>query len=155
LEDFADAAGRNTQDRCCRFRRKAVGFDHTDPFKEFLAVLIKDKWQIIFTTRNNYLEDLNYDYIDIYKIRRRNFDIRNLDHEELAAIAQAMVSTSGRRQVIGADQESFLSERVSEIYTGENIDYVNFKDKLWSRIIAKRIRPGNNVFWQPAFQESQ
>ena len=128
---------------------------NTDPFKEFLAVLIKDNWQIIFTTRNNYLADLNYDFIDIYKIRPGNFDIRNLDHEELAAIAQAndFILPEDARLLELIKNPFYLSEYL-RFYTGENIDYVNFKEKLWSRIIVNTNPAREQCFLMTAFQRA-
>ena len=37
---------------------KLLDFTNQDPFKEFLSAFIRNGWTIIFTTRNNYLEDL-------------------------------------------------------------------------------------------------
>ncbi|MDA6810464.1 hypothetical protein OSL51_27380, partial [Escherichia coli] len=56
---------------------KLLELTNIDPFKEFLTVLIKDKWQVVFTTRNNYLADLNYAFIDIYNITPGNLVIKN------------------------------------------------------------------------------
>jgi hypothetical protein len=48
---------------------KLLDLKNHDPFKKFLSVLIQDKWKIIFTTRGNYLEDLNYQFFEIYNIQ--------------------------------------------------------------------------------------
>lgn len=58
---------------------------NTDPFKEFLAALIKDKWKIVFTTRNNYLEQLNYQFFEIYNIAPLNINIINLELSDLTS----------------------------------------------------------------------
>ena len=58
---------------------KLLDFKNTDPFKECLSALIKSNWKIIFTTRNNYLEDLNYRFIEIYRVIPCNLEIYNLD----------------------------------------------------------------------------
>ncbi|MDO1993726.1 hypothetical protein Q2405_25415, partial [Escherichia coli] len=62
---------------------KLLELTNIDPFKEFLTVLIKDKWQVVFTTRNNYLADLNYAFIDIYNITPENLVKKNLERGEL------------------------------------------------------------------------
>ena len=55
---------------------KLIDLKNTDPFKEFLNYLINNNWKIIFTTRDNYLEDLNYQFFEIYKITPLNTDFR-------------------------------------------------------------------------------
>ncbi|MCV5714566.1 hypothetical protein OFN39_35715, partial [Escherichia coli] len=66
---------------------KLLELTNIDPFKEFLTVLIKDKWQVVFTTRNNYLADLNYAFIDIYNITPGNLVIKNLERGELIELS--------------------------------------------------------------------
>jgi len=67
---------------------KLLELNNTDPFKEFLSVLINDKWRIIFTSRNSYLEDLNYQFIEIYNVAPLNININNLDLEELRLVSE-------------------------------------------------------------------
>lgn len=156
LEDFADGhRGETHKIVVVDSAEKLLDLTNTDPFKEFLAILIKDNWQIIFTTRNNYLADLNYNFIDIYKIRPGNFDIRNLDHKELAAIAQANVfNLPEDARLLELIKNPFYLSEYLRFYTGENIDYVNFKDKLWSRIIAKTNSAREQCFLATAFQRA-
>ena len=47
---------------------KLLDLKNSDPFKEFLSFLIKSNWKSIFTTRDNYLEDLNYLFFEIYNL---------------------------------------------------------------------------------------
>ena len=61
--------------------------DNLDVFKEFLDSFVKNKWKIIFTTRNSYLEDLNYQFIDIMNIQPFNIKINNLESKELVDIS--------------------------------------------------------------------
>uniref|UniRef100_UPI00257D1909 hypothetical protein n=1 Tax=Desulfobacter sp. UBA2225 TaxID=1961413 RepID=UPI00257D1909 len=156
LEDFADAHREETHKIVViDSAEKLLDLTNTDPFKEFLAVLIKDNWQIIFTTRNNYLADLNYDFIDIYKIRPGNFDIRNLDHKELVAIAQTNgFNLPEDAKLLELIKNPFYLSEYLRFYAGENIDYVNFKEKLWSRIIVKKIPAREQCFLATAFQRA-
>lgn len=134
---------------------KLLELTNTDPFKEFITVLIKDKWQIIFTTRNNYLADLNYDFIDIYKISPGNFSISNLNQEELKAIADSNgfnLPEDGR--LLELIKNPFYLSEYLRFYTSENIDYVNFKEKLWSKIIVKNKPAREQCFLATAFQRA-
>lgn len=134
---------------------KLLELTNADPFKEFLAVIIKDKWQVIFTTRNNYLADLNYDLIDIYKIRPDNFGINNLRQEELTAIAHSNefnLPADGR--LLELIRNPFYLSEYLRFYTNENIDYVNFKEKLWNRVIVKSNPAREQCFLTTAFQRA-
>lgn len=156
LESFADAH-REEIDKIVVIdsAEKLLDLTNTDPFKEFLAVLIKDNWQIIFTTRNNYLADLNYDFIDIYKIRPGNFDVRNLNHEELVAIAQTNgFSLPEDIRLLELIKNPFYLSEYLRFYTGEDLDYVNFKEKLWSRIIVNKNPAREQCFLMTAFQRA-
>lgn len=62
---------------------KLLDLNNYDPFKEFLTSLIENNWKIIFTTRNNYLEDLNFEFLEIYNITPLNLHLENIGLEEL------------------------------------------------------------------------
>ena len=44
---------------------KLLDIGNIDPFNEFLLALIQNKWKIIFTTRDSYLDDLQYRFADL------------------------------------------------------------------------------------------
>ncbi|MGZ3578227.1 MAG: AVAST type 4 anti-phage nuclease Avs4 [Syntrophales bacterium] len=156
LEVFSDAHREETHKVVVvDSAEKLLDLTNTDPFKEFLATLIKDKWQIIFTTRNNYLETLNCEFIEIYKITPGNFDIQNLEQTELTAIAQTYVfSLPEDTKLLELIKNPFYLSEYLRFYTGENIDYVNFKEKLWSRIIVKANPSRERCFLAAAFQRA-
>lgn len=156
LEDFADAHQEETQKIVVVDSAETLlDVSNTDPFKEFLAVLIKNNWRIIFTTRNNYLADLNYDFIEIYKIRPLNFEINNLNQKELAAIAHANgFNLPEDTRLLELIKNPFYLSEYLRFYAGENIDYVNFKEKLWSRIIVKANPAREQCFLVTAFQRA-
>lgn len=134
---------------------KLLELTNTDPFKEFLTVLIKDKWQVIFTTRNNYLADLNHDFIDIYKIWPGNFDISNLTQEELTAIAHSNgFNLPEDGKLLELIKNPFYLSEYLRFYTSENINYVKFKEKLWSRIVVKNNPTREQCFLATAFRRA-
>lgn len=156
LEDFADAHREETAKIVVvDSAEKLLDLNNTDPFKEFVATLIEDKWQIIFTTRNNYLEALNCDFIEIYKITPGNFDIHNLEQTELEVMAQANdVNLPEDTKLLELIKNPFYLNEYLRFYTGENIDYVNFKEKLWNRIIVKTNPAREQCFLTTAFQRA-
>jgi len=156
LTDFSDAHLQEEQKVIVvDSAEKLLDLTNTDPFKEFLAVLIKDGWQIIFTTRNNYLTDLNYDFIEIYKVSPGNFDIRNLDNKELATIAQANnFNLPEDTRLLELIRNPFYLSEYLRFYTEEKIDYVSFKEKLWNRIIVNSNPSREQCFLTTAFQRA-
>ena len=134
---------------------KLLDLTNTDPFKEFLAVLIKSQWQIIFTTRNNYLEDLNYQFIEIYQITPGNFDVQNLEPTELKEISQTYnFNLPEDGKLFELIKNPFYLNEYLKFYNGENIDYANFKERLWSRIITKSNPVREICFLTTAFQRA-
>lgn len=156
LQDFIDAhSGEIDKTVVIDSAEKLLDLTNTDPFKEFLATLIKSKWQIIFTTRNNYLEDLNYQFIEIYQVAPSNFDIRNLERTELDEISQAYnFNLPEDGKLIELIKNPFYLNEYLKFYTDECIDYVNFKEKLWNRIISKSNPVRERCFLTTAFQRA-
>jgi hypothetical protein len=156
LQDFIDAHSSEI-DKIVVIdsAEKLLDLTNTDPFKEFLAVLIKSKWQIVFTTRNNYLEDLNYQFIEIYQITPGNFDIQNLERTELEEISQTYnFNLPEDGKLFELIKNPFYLNEYLKFYTGESIDYANFKKKLWSRIITKSNPARERCFLTTAFQRA-
>jgi hypothetical protein len=135
---------------------KLLDLDNSDPFKEFLAALIKSDWSIIFTTRNNYLEDLNFQFIEIYKMSPLNFGIQILTHEELESLSQKYnFSLNEDIKLIELIRNPFyLNEYLKIFISGENLDYVTFKERLWNKIIRKTKPIREQCFLQIAFQKA-
>lgn len=156
LTDFSTAHAKEVQKIIVvDSAEKLLDSTNTDPFKEFLAVLIQDGWKIIFTTRNNYLTDLNCDFIEIYKINPSNFDIHNLNSKELAGIAQAnSFNLPEDTRLLELISNPFYLSEYLRFYTEEKIDYAGFKEKLWSRIIVKNNPEREQCFLATAFQRA-
>lgn len=134
---------------------KLLDLTNTDPFKEILVALIKAKWQVIFTTRNNYIEDLNYQFIEIYQITPGNFDVQDLTSTELAEISRTnKFNLPEDGKLLDLIKNPFYLNEYLRFYTGENIDYANFKEKLWSRIITKTNPARERCFLTTAFQRA-
>lgn len=156
LEEFSNAhQGESRKVIVVDSAEKLLELTNVDPFKEFLTVLIKDKWQIVFTTRNNYLADLNYDFIDIYKITPGNLVINNLEHDELVELSDNngfSLPQDGR--LLELIKNLFYLSEYLRFYTDECIDYVSFKEKLWNKIIVKNNPSRAQCFLATAFQRA-
>jgi hypothetical protein len=110
-----------------------------DPFKEFLLVLIKEKWKIIFTTRDNYLEDLNYQFFEIYNVAPLNISINNLELKELSKIPEEhSFSLPKDNKLLELIRNPFYLNEYLKFYKDkEKLEYRGFKNKLWNKNIRK------------------
>jgi len=135
---------------------KLLELQNTDPFKEFLSTLIQNNWKIIFTTRNNYLEDLNYQFIEIHKIVPFNLDIRDLNPSELEDLsAKYNFSLPEDSKLLELIKNPFyLNEYLNFYNEREDTNYSNFKEKLWNKIIKKSKPARERCFLQTAFERA-
>ena len=102
--------------------------DNTDPFKEFLQVVLKNKWKVIFTMRDNYVDVLNTDFSEIYGILPVNINVQNLTDKELIELAKKYKFS------LPTDQKLFelirnpfyLNEYLKHYKENESLDYIGF-----------------------------
>lgn len=135
---------------------KLLELKNPDPLKECLSNFIKSNWKIIFTTRNNYLEDLNYQFIEIYQITPCNLDINNIDSEELTGLSHAynFVLPEDLKLLELIKNPFYLNEYLKFYKKDEQIDYLKFKEKLWNKIIKKSKPSREQCFMQMVFQRA-
>jgi len=135
---------------------KLLDLGNTDPFKEFLVTLIQNNWKFIFTTRDNYLEDLNYQFFEIYKITPLNISISNLEIEELSALADnyKFLLPKDERLLELLKNPFYLNEYLKFYKASEAIDYIGFKEKLWNKIIKKSKPAREQCFLKIAFERA-
>lgn len=135
---------------------KLLYLKNTDPFKEFLRILIKNKWRIIFTTRNDYLEVLNTDFSEIHGIIPTNLKISSLSSEELDSISDQYGFSLPKDEKLTAliQNPFYLNEYLRFYVKGEEIDYVNFKEQLWNKIIKKAKPVREQCFFKVALERA-
>lgn len=131
---------------------RLLDLKNTDPFKEFLTALIKYRWKIIFTTRSNYLEQLNYQFFEIYNIAPLNINLNNLDLDELNDISDKYkFSLPKDKKLLELVRNPFYLNEYLKYYNSKNeLDYIHFKDELWSKNIKKSKPERERCFLQIA-----
>jgi hypothetical protein len=135
---------------------KLLYIKNADPFKELLRTIINNKWRIIFTTRNDYLEVLNAELAEIYGIIPNNLKILNLRLEELDSISnQFGFSLPKDKKLIELIKNPFyLNEYLRFYKKDEEIDYVGFKKQLWNKIIKKAKPAREQCFFKIALERA-
>ncbi|TCC98507.1 AVAST type 4 anti-phage nuclease Avs4 [Pedobacter hiemivivus] len=117
---------------------KLSDLDDQTAFLEILSSLISSKWRIIFTTRYSYLEDLKFQFVEVYRLPFSVTVINELDPEELVKIAEengfTLPSDSKLRTLIR--NLFYLNEYLSiAMVEGEISDLTRFKQTLWQKKI--------------------
>jgi hypothetical protein len=108
---------------------------NNEPFKEFVASLVANQWCIVFTTRNNYLDDLRFQLIHIYRLKPNNISIENLSEDELDKLAQSynfIVPPDARLKRL-IRNPFYLNQYLSSYSEDSQKDkYSEFKTNLWN-----------------------
>jgi len=135
---------------------KLLDLKNSDPFKEFLSVLIKEKWKVVFTTRNHYLEDLNYQFFEIYHIAPLNISIINLELEELRKISEKQSFLLPKdEKLLELIRNPFYLNEYLKFYTDEDeLNYNDFKARLWINNIRKSKPAREKCFLQIASERA-
>ncbi|MFH1288979.1 MAG: ATP-binding protein, partial [bacterium] len=135
---------------------KLLDLNNSDPFKEILGILIQKKWIIIFTTRDNYLEDLNYQFFEIYRIAPLNINIQNLATEELNIVSEQYRFTlpADGKLLEFIKNPFYLSEYLKFYKENDEINYIDFKEKLWNKIIQKAKPAREQCFLSAALERA-
>jgi len=118
---------------------KLMDIEDTEFFKEFLSALIQYNWKIIFTTRDSYLDDLNYEFMESYQIKPYSIEIEKFSIEKLQELSNKFGFN------IPSDEKLnklllnpfYLNEFLQTYDEGEEENYLDFKNKLWNKVIKK------------------
>jgi len=117
-------------------------------FEEFLTLLLKNKWKIIFTTRRNYLGDLKNVLIDLYHTSFQSIDISLLTEAEVRklSIAHNFNLPTNTRMLNILCNPFYLNEYLQN-YTSikKDITYTDFKKVLWDKQIARSTIHAKNI----------
>lgn len=132
---------------------KLLDVRNSDPIKEFLSVLVKNKWRVIFTTRDIYLEDLNYLFIEVYKLPPFNLNIPGLKDEELHQLGKEYSFTlpSDEKLFELLKTPFYLNKYLQFHKDDDQLAYREFKKQLWDKDIKKSKPARESCFLEVAF----
>ena len=115
---------------------KILDLNNNEPFKEFFQILIKHKWKVIFTTRHIYLNDLHYHLTQLEIIPFR-INIENLNNEELNILSSNYkFNLPQDEKLLDLIKNPFYLNEYLANYSNDEINYQDFKDKLWNQNIS-------------------
>lgn len=127
---------------------KLLDLSNLDPSKEFIEILLKNNWQLIFTTRDHYFNDLNFLCINVYKEEPKKIHINILARECLNELSE----TNGFK--LPTDNKLsellriplYLREYLQAIDDNSALNYLDFKNRLWNTKIKQSSIKREQVF---------
>lgn len=111
---------------------KLLDINYQDPFKDFITAFISKKWNVIFTTRLNYLDDLNFLLTNILQVIPNHINIEILSNDELTSISEELIfQLPEDSKLLDFIKNPFYLSKYLSLYTDGKTDYKNFKDNIW------------------------
>lgn len=127
---------------------KLADLENLDVLTEFLSALIKNSWQIIFTTRNSYLDDLCFQMFEVYRLPFDIIKLENLATEELESLSSTFhfkIPDNPRLQYL-IKNLFYLNEYLTNYdLINDQTDVVKFRDILWQKKIQNSKFQKNNT----------
>ena len=127
---------------------KLSDIKYQEVFQEFLSALINNNWKVIFTTRYRYLDDLKFQFIEVYHLNFQLINIEKLNTTEVTELSKKHdfnLPTSER--LLGLLKVPFFLNEYLKNYQSLNktIDYSAFRDLIWNKQILKSSYHKNNI----------
>jgi len=128
---------------------KLSDVEYQEVFLEFLSALINNSWKIIFTTRYSYLDDLKFQFIEVYHLNFQLINIEKLDIAEVTELSKKhdfVLPTNER--LMGLLKILFYLNEYLQNYQSINktINCSTFRDLLWNKQILKSSYRKNNIY---------
>lgn len=127
---------------------KLSDINHHETFQEFLSTLIENGWKTIFTTRYSYLDDLKYQFVEVFNLNYLVLPVDNLTKKELVELSRTyqfiLPSNDRLRELLR--NPFYLNEYLRNYRSLEtSINYSDFKRILWSKQILNSAYRKNNL----------
>jgi len=127
---------------------KLSDIEDKESFQEFLATLQSNKWNVIFTTRHSFLDELMFQFINIYQISCQPIEIDKLSSENLREISNNYnFDLPNNERLHELLQTPFYLGEYLQNYSnlGSSISFSEFKNLLWRKQISKTDLTKNNI----------
>ena len=117
---------------------KLADLENQDVLIELLSALIKNNWQIIFTTRNIYLNDLCFQMLEVYRLPFDIIKLENITTEEIENLSNNFhfkIPDNSRLQSL-IKNLFYLNEYLTSYdLINDQTDIVKFREILWQKKI--------------------
>ncbi|TCS35681.1 AVAST type 4 anti-phage nuclease Avs4 [Reinekea marinisedimentorum] len=125
-----------------------LSLENTDPFREFVTGLLENGWKVWLTTRNNYLNDLAFQFIEVYQCSYETISLTPLNLKELRELADKynFDLPTDQKLIDLISVPMYLKEYLRHYTENKSLDYLGFKNSLWPRVILKSNPERERVF---------
>lgn len=136
---FAAHKGAETKIVVIDSAEHLLGLDEIDALKEYVSALFKNGWTVWLTTRNSFVEDLRFQFLEVYRVAFKSIELSPLVKDELVALGdQHGFNLPNDEQLIGLISTPFyLAEYLNHHENSNAQDYEKFKASLWPSVITK------------------
>lgn len=120
---------------------KLLDLTNPEPFKEFLTTLTRNDWKFVFTARTNYVENLYYQFLEIYNLPPTYINLQILREDELDSISSThSFKLPENQNLLELIKNPFYLNEYLKFYGNVSVglDYTAFKNKLWNSNIRKK-----------------
>lgn len=127
---------------------KLSDIEYKEVFQEFLSILQINKWKVIFTTRYSYLDDLRFQFIEVYRVQCQPVNIENLTSAQLVDISRKhSFNLPKNDRLLELLRTPFYLNEYLQNYDslGSTISFSDFKNLLWNKQISKTSYQKNNM----------
>lgn len=149
LDDFLSAhLGVNEKIVVIDSAEYLLSLENTDPFREFVTGLLENDWKVWLTTRNNYLNDLAFQFIEVYQCGYETISLTPLKLKELSELADkySFDLPTDQKLINLISVPMYLKEYLRHYTENKSLDYLGFKNSLWPRVILKSSPERERVF---------
>ena len=122
--------------------------EHQEVFREFLSALLGSNWKVIFTTRYGYLDDLKFQFVEVYRVKFQPLNINSLTIEYLTDLSKKYrFNLPDNERLLELLQILFYLNEYLQNYErlDTKISYFNFKNILWNKRISNSSYRRNNT----------
>lgn len=127
---------------------KLSDLQNQEAFQEFLSVLLENKWRIIFTTRYSYLDNLKFQFVEVYRLPFLVLDIGGLELKDLEKLSRAYKFRlpEEERLLELLRIPFYLNEYLQNYKTFSQLPTLSaFRSVLWDKQIARTSYRINNT----------
>jgi hypothetical protein len=134
---------------------KLLDFKNHDPFEEFIKIACNEKWKIIFTTRDSFLDNLNYQF-ELYNFHPLWIGLRDIEQAQLVSNASTYFFKLPKdNKLLDLIKNPFYLKEYLHFYNDEGeVDYSGFKERLWTKTIKKNKTSRSECFLKIALQRA-
>jgi len=128
---------------------KLSDIENQEVFQEFFLRLRKEGWRIIFTTRYGYLDDLKWQFVELFSSRAFEVvDVENMRREDLDSLGEkyGFPIPKSERLTELLLTPFYLNEYLQAYESGgESNTYSDFRRTIWSKKIQRSSYQRNNI----------